>query len=607
MCGITGIVAKDAKKYSGKIDSMIKSLKHRGPDGDGAHIFANCALGHVRLSTIDLVGGYQPMLFGNNHGGLVFNGEIYGYQEIKKSLNNYNFKTKSDTEVILALYDKYGDRFVEKLPGAFSFALWDDKTQSLICARDRFGEKPFYYATGNNGEFIFASEIKAIIASGLLEPIIDRESLAHYLKKLCVPANKTIYKNIHILPAAHFLIYKDNKIEIEKYWDAPRVQENISLEEAKEKLFYLLRESVKKQLVADIPVGAFLSGGIDSSTVVALAKEFNKNIETFSFAFKDSFNELPYAKLIADKYETKHTELFDDENEVGNVLLKLHEIYDEPFADSSAIPTYLISKLTQKHTRVALTGDGGDEMFGGYGWYKNLLDFKPGHGNIIAENTDKLIGKMISRATGGGTNIFTQKSFGHRYGRLYKDIVEAHDSQISYFSDAEISGIGLPIPTRELPSWKISNDINDAMRMDIQGYMPADILKKIDRASMSCGLELRAPFLDKELSEFAISLPYQLKLNRTEQKIILKEALGDRLPKEILEKKKKGFGAPANKWLNFKNIKEIKKEYLSNKSLEIGRIFNPEDLKRISDKDNYQTWIVLVLSLWLENNKYKIQ
>lgn len=607
MCGITGIIAKNAGQYRDKLSSMTKSIKHRGPDGDGIHIFSNCALGHVRLSTIDLVGGYQPMLFGDNQGGLVFNGEIYGYQDIKKGLSPYEFKTKSDTEVIIALYKKYGEGFVEKLPGAFSFAIWDDASQSLVCARDRFGEKPFYYAIGDNGEFMFASEIKAIIASKLLTPIIDKESLSHYLKKLCVAANKTIYKNIHILPAAHFLIYRNNKIEIKKYWELPSIQGKITLDEAKEKLSNLLKESVQKQLVADIPVGAFLSGGMDSSITVALAKEFNKNIETFSFAFNNSYNELSYANLIAKRYETKHTELFDSEEEISEVLLKLSKIYDEPFADSSAIPTYLISKLTQKHTRVALTGDGGDELFGGYGWYKNLLNFKPEKGNLLGEYTNKVIGKIISKATNSGTNKFTQKSFGHRYGRNFPNIIEAHDSQISYFSGEEISELDLPLPSSFKPDWETSNSINDAMKMDIKEYMPADILKKTDRSSMACGLELRAPFLDQKLAEFAISLPYQLKLNSSEQKIILKEAFKDHLPPEILKRNKKGFGAPVGKWLQLENVSKIKKEYLLDPSKRIYDIFDKDRLHQISDQNNYQTWITLVLSIWLEENRYEIK
>ncbi len=607
MCGITGIIAKNADQYRDKLSSMTKSINHRGPDGDGVHVFPNCALGHVRLSTIDLVGGCQPMLFKDRQGGLVFNGEIYGYQEIKKGLSTYDFKTKSDTEVIIALYKKYGEGFVEKLPGAFSFAIWDEASQSLICARDRFGEKPFYYATGNNGEFVFASEIKAIIASGLIEPIIDKESLSHYLKKLCVPADKTIYKNIHVLPSSHLLTYKNNKIEIKKYWEFPKILEKITLDDAKEKLNYLLKESVKNQLVADIPVGAFLSGGMDSSIIVALARNFNRNIETFSFAFNDSYNELSYANLIAKRYETKHTELFDGEKEIGEVLLQLSKIYDEPFADSSAIPTYLISKLTQKHTRVALTGDGGDEFFGGYGWYKNLLNFKPGSGNLLSEYTNKIIGKIISKATGSGTNKFTQKSFGHRYGRNFSSIIEVHDSQISYFSDEEILGIGLPLPPLFRTDWETSNSIDDVIKMDLKEYMPADILKKIDRASMACGLELRAPFLDQKLSEFAISLPYQLKLNSDEQKIILKETFKEYLPPEILKRNKKGFGAPVNKWLQLENVSKIKKDYLLDSSRRIYKIFDGNKLKIISGKNNYQTWIMLVLSMWMEDNKYDIE
>jgi len=304
MCGIAGIIKKDSQKYKPQLKKMTDSLSHRGPDAEGFYFFKDCGLGHRRLSIIDLKTGDQPMLSYNGQAGVVFNGEIYGYQEIKKNLSNYSFQTTSDTEVILALYEKYGENFVKHLPGMFAFALWDDKNKKLICARDRFGEKPLYYALGKNGEFIFASEIKAILASDLIKPKLNKKSLIHYLKRLYVHPYSAIYENIYVLPPAHFLIYQNKKIKINRYWQMPELNYQITFDEAIEKFKKLLFEAVKKQLVTDVPVGAFLSGGLDSSTIVAIASQYKKNLNTFSFGFGEWINELPYALEIARKYKT---------------------------------------------------------------------------------------------------------------------------------------------------------------------------------------------------------------------------------------------------------------------------------------------------------------
>lgn len=609
MCGIAGIIAENSKKYERNIRGMTDKLAHRGPDGEGFYFFNDCGLGHRRLSIIDLKSGKQPILSLSSQTAVVFNGEIYGYQEIKKQLPDYKFQTNSDTEIILALYDKYGENFIKYLPGMFAFALWDNEEKKLICARDRFGEKPFYYAFGGNNEFIFASEIKAIIASNLIKPILDLESVSCYLKHLYIYPNRTIYKNIHILPAAHQLIYKNGKTEIKRYWDLPIVNEKIEINEAISVFKNLLNKAVEKQLIADVPVGAFLSGGLDSSAVVAIASQYKKNLKTFSFAFRDSINETPFAREIAQKYNTSHTELFDDNEDLGELLVKMQEIYDEPFGDSSNIPTYLISKLASQHTKVVLTGDGGDEMLGGYGWYKPFL-YMNGENNSLWRSE---FARFIARATRrlSGNQLLLNKVLGSRFKKDFSSVIEAHLSgQDAVFSNNDLIALGLSsFKERDFyrPSWQEANNLNDIFRADLENYMPGDILVKTDRASMANGLELRAPFLDVDLAQFCISLPYQLKVSKESDKIIMREAIGDLWTPSIQKRTKQGFGAPLDKWLKEdKSLNVLREDYLNNPKRKIFNIISFDAVQKLAVKNNYKTWALLVLSLWMEKHNFEI-
>jgi asparagine synthase (glutamine-hydrolysing) len=602
MCGIIGIVSKDTKKYKSQIDKAILSLKHRGPDADGIHLFDNCALGHTRLSIIDLSTGSQPMLSLDSKIGVTFNGEIYGYREIKKELADYPFQTSSDTEVLIALYKKYGESMTEKLPGMFSFAIWDDNLQSLFCARDRFGEKPFYYAFGEKGEFIFASEIKAIIATGLVKPIISKESIVHYLRHLYVNPNKTIYKNIYTLPPAHYLTFKNNTVETKKYWELPKIDGKISLTEATKRFRELLDKAVSRQLVADVPVGTFLSGGLDSSTIVAVASKFKQNLQTFSFGFGESANELPFAKSVAEKYKTDHKELHAEKYDLAELFLEMQDIYDEPFADSSNIPTYLISKEAKKYNKVVLTGDGGDELFGGYsGWYKPLY--------FMSQNIFLNLLFMIKDLVSIGSRRSRLNLFYRIKGLLYKlkrsAPLKIHIDKNTYFSNKELKSIF----KKEINSENIDQDrqsLDDIMRFDVKNYMPGDILTKIDRASMAVGLELRSPFLDVDFASFCLSLPSRLKINGKEDKIILREAFKNDWPEEIRNREKQGFGAPIKEWLKLPSFIELKNKYLSDKNRKMFETIDFDQCQKITNKDNYQTWILLTLSVWLEKHPFEI-
>lgn len=608
MCGIAGIIKEDSQKYKSQLKKMTDLLSHRGPDDEGFYFFNECGLGHRRLSIIDLKTGHQPMLSSNKKSAVVFNGELYGYKEIKKSFSGYKFRTNSDTEVILALYDKYGDNFLERLPGMFAFALWDNKKKKLIAGRDRFGEKPFYYAFGKNGEFIFASEIKSILASGLIKPVLDLEAVSCYLKHLYIYPTRTIYKNIYILPAAHQLIYKKDKLEIKRYWNLPSVNNDIKIDEAIPVFKKLLNQAVERQLVADVPIGAFLSGGLDSSTIVAIASQYKKNLRTFSFAFRDSINETSYAREIAKKYGTDHIELFDDNEDLGELLLKMQEIYDEPFGDSSNIPTYLISKLARKYTKVVLTGDGGDEIFGGYGWYKPFLYINEKNNKFWRSELVCFIARAARRLS--GENLLFQKVLGARFKKHFSSTVDAHLSgQDIVLGDDDLKNIGLkPINEKNFykPSWQENNDLNDIFRCDLENYIVGDILVKTDRASMANGLELRAPFLDIDFASFCISLPYQLKVSKDSDKIILRKAIADLWTPSIRKRSKQGFGAPLDKWLNNKSLIKLKRDYLQNKKRKIFKTISFDAIQPLIVKNNYKTWALLVLSLWLEKHNFDL-
>ena len=604
MCGIVGIVSQDANKKDLEIKKAVNSIKHRGSDEDGLFCFSSCILGHVRLSIVDLGGGRQPMISLNRQIGVVFNGEIYGYSDIKGSLPDYNFKTNSDTELLLALYEKYSERMLEKLPGMFAFAIWDEVNEKLFCARDRFGEKPLYYTISKDGEFIFASEIKAIIATGLVVPEIDLSSLAHYLKRLYVHPNKTIYKNIFTLPPAHYLTFKDGGVEVKRYWFLSEERE-IDIEEAVKEFRCLLEGSIKKQLVADVPVGAFLSGGIDSTTIVAIASKYKKDLQTYSFGFGDDINELPFARAAAGQYRTKHIELHARDYNISELLLEMQNVFDEPFADSSNIPTYIISKLARGHVKVVLTGDGGDELFGGYlNWYKPLVYMDELRNNFF--HTILFVAKsFIKNLFYNRKEIYYQLQ-GLKLKKKFKTIGAAHCQQNIYFSDKEIENIFLADYEKMHDTYlhNAQNSLNDAMRSDLVDYMPGDILVKIDRAAMANGLELRAPFLDYEFANFCISLPVRLKITKDNDKVILREAFSEVWPEKIRNRKKQGFGAPLDKWLSDEGVRRLVEEYLENKNSKIFKIISFEKSRKYTHGDKYKTWAFLILAIWMEKHDF---
>lgn len=608
MCGIAGIIAKNAKNYEEHLNRMVKALNHRGPDGYGTCYFKNAALGHTRLSIIDIEGGNQPMLSAVSDCAITFNGEIYGYKEIRKGYSDYPFKTKCDTEVLLALYDKHGSDMIPHLPGMFSFAIWDNSTERLFCARDRFGEKPFYYAFGADGEFIFASEIKAILVTDLIEPVLDINAIGHYLKFAHLHPNMTCYQNIYTLPPAHQLTLENDNCRVIRYWELPAINNKISYAGALEQFEELLRKSVAKQLIADVPVGAFLSGGLDSSSVVITATNFIPEVQTYSFGFSNMISELPYAREVAKMYNTKHTELTDLRDDLAELFLRIPKIYDEPFADSSAIPTYLISKQARKYSKVILTGDGADELLAGYVWfYRHLFDYSQKiPRSDLAYLMEKLhfllkktLFKKTDRALKNRLLVYsaTQKNT--------ESLSHYHYRSKEHITNEKLLEAGLNINPEIIDKDFINYDtktVDDALRHDIQAYLSGAILVKTDRASMANSLELRAPFLDVDLASFCISLPPNFKMDSYRDKLPLRENFEAQWPEKLRNRLKQGFGVPIPQWFQRDDFKELKKMYLYDNNRKIYQIMNYNNVQCAIRSDNQLTWSFLMLSVWLEQN-----
>jgi asparagine synthase (glutamine-hydrolysing) len=605
MCGIAGIVATSSRRYRGHLERMIKALRHRGPDGDGLSFFDQCALGHTRLNIVDLKTGQQPMVSSVAPVAITFNGEIYGYQALKTSLPDYPFRTTSDTEVILALYGRQGMDLLSRLPGMFAFAIWDDQNRELFCARDRFGEKPFYYALGVNGEFLFASEIKALIASGLVHPVLDREAVAAYLQYLYVPTNRTIFRNIFTLPPAHALRYREGRLDVRRYWHPPVRCKRISLSEAAEELRCLLESAVRRCLVADVPVGAFLSGGLDSSTVVAVASRQQPRLKTFCFDFGTGATESSFARDVAARYSTDHTEMSAGVWRLSDLLLTMQEVFDEPFGDSSNIPTWLVARAARKHVKVMLGGDGGDELFGGYTtWYRPLWNME--HYSVGSSRLMNVLLRLASRAGPWGEGVrkgLAARVEGVRYREKYHTLFDAHRAQRTYFAADQLGELGFETIVRDNHPDAVSKGSLDGIFLaDIEDYLAGDILTKIDRASMAHGLELRSPLLDVDLASFCIALPSSLKLDGERDRIVLREAFTRDWPPSVRARGKQGFGAPIHEWLRQEDLKELKDAHLNDPQQKLFSIL-PYDRTRIFvERDDYFTWVLLVLALWLEKH-----
>ena len=592
MCGICGIIDLQERIEPSVIQSMTASLRHRGPDGQVTKQLSGAWLGHARLSIIDLVTGDQPMADSTGHCWIVFNGEIYNYRELRAQLQNDGcvFRTQSDTEVILQGYLRWGEGFVPRLNGQFVFAIWDTQEKTLFAARDRFGEKPFHWAVTDQGEFFFASEIKSILASQHIKPRLDLQSVDLYLSLYYVPPFRTIYGNVQTLLPAHTMTWKNGKMQTEFYWH-PTFSSNITIgeEDAIEQTRVLVRDAVQRQMVSDVPIGAFLSGGLDSSTVVAHMSEVSERpVKTFSVGFGDLINELPYAREIADRYQTEHHEIQMDIS-VGEMLEKMAKVYDEPFADSSNIPTYLLSQFAGKHVKVCLSGDGGDEIFGGYSWYPMLWDKTGSRENVLVQ----LIGAAMRLLGRSHNNLWEARL---RIATLL-DIDRSKLWQDSFQPDKT-----LHLLRSTYGSAQNLRGMDPASDFDIQCYLPGDILVKVDRAALAHGLESRAPFLDAELTDFILNLPWQLRFkDKDKLKFLLRRASQHLWTENIQKRNKQGFGAPIDAWLAREDVKPIIARVLNSNS-PLRNLLKGLTPEIYSKAPPAQKWTFLCLALWLENH-----
>lgn len=649
MCGIAGWI--NLKRSDSNHDaepvlhSMCETIVHRGPNSEGLWLDDTVALGMRRLSIIDLVTGDQPVFNCDRSVIVMMNGELYNYREVRADLEakGHKFTTKSDTEILPHLYEEYGDTFLEYVNGMYAFSLWDPRTKKLIIARDRFGEKPLYYGVFD-GKLIWASEPKAILAHPAVKPELDLNALRHYVSFDYVPAPMSIYKGIHKLPAAHILVIENGEAQTRRYWDIswsgsepgatgfsnsnangnshekPQSRKAESLTARAQELKDLLSDAVRMRLVSDVPLGILLSGGIDSSTVAALAvRHANERVRTFSIGFEeDSFDESKYARRVAKHLDTEHYEDKLSAATAGDLIAEIGSWLDEPMSDGSLIPTFLLAQFVRKHVTVALGGDGGDELFAGYPMYY-------AHGvaakylAIPAFLRSGLIEPVVNALPVSTDNL----SFDYKAKRFIRasklDEVERHhawfgsfsmDQHDKLFTKDVIAQTEADIyrGVRELVDASDAQNIIEKMQYaDINYYLAEDILTKVDRAAMAVSLETRAPFLDPRVGQFAASIPVEYKLKGKSGKVILKEAMKGLLPHDILHRPKKGFGIPIAEWLKGR-LNGLMHDMLSPERLNQQGLFNVDYVQKLikehesgAASHHKELWTLLVFELWCDN------
>ncbi|MCO8120564.1 asparagine synthase (glutamine-hydrolyzing) [Stieleria sp. TO1_6] len=588
---------------------MIETLHHRGPDSFGSESAAGCQLAHRRLEIIDPSGGAQPMWDDTKRYCLTFNGEIYNFRELRQELQSRGVRlhTHSDTEALLLAYREYGDAVVDKLNGQFAFAIWDDQQKTLFAARDRLGEKPLYWAETPTGELLIASELKAILASGLINPQIDRGAVDGYLSLLYVPPSCTIYENVHSLAPGHALQWRSGRMKQWQYWRPALSTCQIDRPDAVREIRRLVEQAVQRQMVADTRVGAFLSGGLDSATIVGLmAQHTSSPVMTFSAGFDDLINELPYARSVAEMYGTEHNEINVD-IPVAEMLQQMAAVYDEPFADSSNLPTYLISQFASQKVKVVLTGDAGDELFGGYDWYKPLLIQDSLSGNLGSQTFYRLAAKMPLF----GWRKQASRRFKHlRAKQRFPDVWDRHLDFVSATSATHRQQLWQStMPSMNEQSMRESffpaesvSGIDRATEFDVRCYLPGDILVKVDRAAMAHGLETRSPFLDVDLVEFMLSLPVHLRFGGPGLKSLLREACGDLWPPSIRNRNKQGFGAPIAAWLQRPDVQSLLDQVLNESGLLCELLPGAVQFRNRERRQPHVVWSLLCLGLWLDRH-----
>jgi asparagine synthase (glutamine-hydrolysing) len=601
MCGIVGIVERDLQRPIPLVDveQMVRTLHHRGPDDEGTVVLPGVGLGMRRLAIVDLAGGQQP--FSNEDGTiqLVANGEIYNFEAVKRELmgRGHRFRSRSDVEVLVHAYEEYGDRFLERIRGMFALALWDGRRRRLLAARDRAGEKPLYYTLTRAG-LRLASEIKALLSRPEVSRDFDLEALDQFLTYEYVIAPRTMFRGISKLPAAHYLVYEAGEISIERYWDAAEVPlRQWDEADAAAAVRSSLEKAVRSQMMADVPVGVFLSGGIDSSAVARFMTAAGQPsaVHSFSMGFDDgSYNELPYARQIAELCGTTHHEGIVTPD-VASLFDRLVVHLDEPFADVSLFPTFLVSQMAQAHVKVVLTGDGGDELFGGYDAYE---------AQALAARWSGVFPEVALRAADAVLERLPpsekKKGLVNKARRFVDGLAHAPSEIAQYrwmtFLSAEskrrlytprlqdaLTSADVHAPVRQALARARSDDLlNRQLYADLSIYLADDILVKVDRMSMATSLETRAPFLDTDVMELAFSIPGDLKIRGGVRKYVLKRALSAEIPGAILDRRKEGFSIPMKNWLR-RELKPLMLELLSPSRLAARGLIDSAEVSRLID------------------------
>lgn len=623
MCGICGVVNLD--KDRGHIDeervrAMTQTMRHRGPDDEGIYSAAGLCLGHRRLSILDLSSaGHQPLANEDKTIWVVQNGEIYNYKDLRIELEKkgHVFSSHSDTEVIVHLYEEEGVNCAKSLVGMFAFGIWDAKNELLMLARDRLGKKPLLYSYVD-GNFCFASEFLALLKSNLIKKEINLEALDYYLTFGYIPSPLTVYKNVFKLMPAHILTFKGGQIKTERYWQLDYKRKiDITEKDAEEEILKLLLDAVKVRLYSDVPLGVFLSGGIDSSVIVgSMSQVYNRRIKTFSIGFDESdYSELKYARNIAKHFDTDHNE-FIVRPKALEVLPTLVERYGEPYGDPSCIPTYYVSKMSKQYVTVVLNGDGGDELFAGYERYRAMVyskafDRLP---EYLKKTVSSLLVNTISESIDGRKFIRKIKRFSEAtslpmYKRYIKWIGVFDDESKREIYSQDFLSTANRFATDEFFKFCLSSSneldfVDRLLKLDTLTYLPNDLLVKVDIASMANALEARSPFLDHRLIEFVASLPSRLKLKGIQQKYILKKVAMRLIPKKNIYRTKQGFGVPIGRWFRTELKDYLRDNLLSERSLKRG-YFKPEAVKRmvnlhLSRQKDYSfcLWALLMLELW---------
>jgi asparagine synthase (glutamine-hydrolysing) len=614
MCGIAGFYLHHDRAGSDLVRAMCEPIRHRGPDDEGVFVEGGCGLGMRRLSIIDLEGGHQPISNEDESAWIVFNGEIYNFEELTGFLKErgHRFRTRSDTEALVHLYEEEGPEGLHRLRGMFAFAIWDGRKRRLMLARDRFGKKPLYY-TIQPGGLYFASEIKSLRAAGVpLEP--DRDALRWYLQFGYIPEPLTAFQNVRKLAPAGWMTYSaDGSHQSGRYWTLPEPASapapvSASEDELCERVKNVFDESVRIRMIADVSLGAFLSGGLDSSLVVAsMARQSSEPVKTFSIGFaEERANELPWARMVAEHYRTEHHETVL-QPDVVDLIHRVVWLLDEPLADTALIPTLLVSEVARQHVKVALTGDGGDELFGGY---TSFLDMQR---LAWADHVPQALRRAISSFASALPYSARGKNYLWMLGRpspleRYMELNYAPSAlRRQLFRPEWLIPSGEAALRAELPGLWLSNDaggVSQAMYFETASNLTAGMLVKADRMSMGASLELRCPMLDHKLAELVIPLPHHLKLREGKGKYLLRRAMGDRLPAALLNRGKMGFAFPLDVWFRGP-LRELLHDQLSGRSFRERGVASPDFVERMmlehesGRRDNSAwLWTLLVLEMW---------